>query len=109
MSKHTPGPWFVAGPTIRTEPTDVHPTGFALAHVLNPFDGAAGAADVVAANARLIATSPELLDLAYEMEAFAEAAMNDAIEAGDEMDLAVWAARRDRCLALIAKATGATS
>lgn len=61
------------------------------------------------ANARLIATAPRLLDLALEMEAFSEAAMNDAIEAGDEQDRVVWAERRERCRSTIASATGGST
>lgn len=57
----------------------------------------------------LIDAAPDLLALAYEMEAFSEAAMKDAIDAGDAMDVETWRERRAHCLAAIAKATGSAS
>lgn len=61
MEKHTPGPWIANGPTICAAPTDAAPIGYQLAHILNPYAGAVGAADRVAANAALIAAAPDLL------------------------------------------------
>lgn len=60
-STHTPGPWLANGPTVCAAPSDAAPTGYALAHILNPYVGAVGSADRVAANARLIAAAPDLL------------------------------------------------
>ena len=51
----------------------------------------------------------DLLDLAYEMDAFSEAALSDAIEAGDKMDEEVWRVRLEHCRAAIARGTGAQS
>lgn len=62
QAKHTPGPWAVNGSTISSAPTDAAPTGYALAHVLNPYAGATGAAARVDANAALIAAAPDLLE-----------------------------------------------
>lgn len=61
-SKHTPGPWLAAGPTIWAPPNNAAPAGYALAHVLNPYSGAVGSADRVDANAALLAAAPELLE-----------------------------------------------
>ena len=60
MKTHTPGPWCVNGPTIAGG-ADACGIPLPLAHVLNPYSGASGAADRIAANAALIAAAPELL------------------------------------------------
>lgn len=60
-TKHTPGPWVALGVTVTSSPSNASPTGYALAHVLNPYAGAKGSADRVEANARLLAASPEML------------------------------------------------
>lgn len=57
-------------------------------------------------HALLIATAPELLNLAYEMKSFAEAAMADAEEEGDVLGVVTWSERIRRCDSAIARATG---
>lgn len=100
QAKHTPGPWAVNGPTISSAPTDAAPTGYALAHVLNPYAGATGAAARVDANAALIAAAPDLL-----------AALQDARTmvygmTGDAPASAPWNAMLPRIDAVISRATG---
>lgn len=54
----------------------------------------------------LVEAAQDLLDLAHEFEAFAEAAMNDADEEGDALGVVVWAERLRNARAAIAKAAG---
>lgn len=61
-AKHTPGPWFVHGPSVGTGPSEADSCGYEVAHILNPYKGCVGARDRVDANARLIAAAPELLE-----------------------------------------------
>jgi hypothetical protein len=57
MSKHTPGPWTVGGPT-----------GYFYQLEINPSIGKVyGAGEELKANARLIAAAPELLEVLEEL------------------------------------------
>jgi hypothetical protein len=58
--KHTPGPWYVHGPTI-VGGIDCCDIPYGVAHVLNPYAGTVGASERVTANARLIAAAPDML------------------------------------------------
>ena len=119
-AKHTPGPWRLGAESgvtqlrprisILRDVTYVEgasPTTYIIGEVGYPTTtgNTVGAAERLA-NARLIAASPRLLALAYEFEAFAEAAMNDAIEEGDAMTADTWRERVESARAAIAAATG---
>ena len=80
MSKHTPGPWIVQGPNIATAGTDTQPLGYVIAHCLNPYAGATGAADRVEANARLIAAAPDLLTELRKARAALKERLDELIE-----------------------------
>ena len=73
MSGHTPGPWRVQGRAIAASPldricvtSDATDGGF----VVRPRAIDGRDADTVTANARLIASAPELLDALRELVAF---------------------------------------
>ena len=84
MSKHTPGPWSVG-----------NPTGFRNQISIEPAIGCVyGAGDEIAANARLIASAPDMLEA---LEAIADFAPGY----GDVCEIIAQRAR-----AAIAKATG---
>ena len=85
MSKHTPGPWFVPPPTYRTLYVEARVGNGMLQEVAacGPTEDPAQQA----ANARLIAAAPELLDAC-------KAALSD-----DQPYI-------EKCRAAIAKATG---
>lgn len=86
MSKHTPGPWYVGGPTEYC---------FQLA--IEPSIGAAyGGGEEVQANARLIAAAPEML-----------AALDYALAVADE-GLRLGPEWRKKTRAVIVKAKGET-
>jgi hypothetical protein len=105
-TKHTPGPWFVDVDPRRgmswnrqVMSDESHAVCF-MAH------SAGMRPEEDAANASLIAAAPELLALAYEMKAFAEAAMQDAEDEGDALGIETWSTRVRNASAVITKATG---
>jgi hypothetical protein len=68
MSKHTPGPWTVGGPT-----------GYINQLEINPCIGVVyGAGEELRANARLIAAAPNLLEALEDLVCLAEAAMRES-------------------------------
>lgn len=102
---HTPGPWNV-GPYFDNEGSPEliieHQTPHGNMVVAVALPGIVGQH----ANGVLIAAAPDLLSLAFEFEAFAEAAMNDASEEGDETSRITWERRMLNARAAIARATG---
>ena len=99
-AKHTPGPWTHRnGRIFQTDRESL-----TIANVARAADG-----DYSPTNGLLIAAAPDLLEVVCEMEAFSEAAMNDAIEEGDLMLIETWRTRMDHCRAAIAKAAGSAS
>lgn len=98
-AKHTQGPWVY-------EPGDQTSCGSIVAPARFVCDFAE---DPTKEDGLLIAAAPDLLNLAYEMEAFSEAAMQDAEEEGDALGVETWRTLMGRCRAAIAEATGSAS
>lgn len=120
MSAHTEGPWSVEPVEYGDVVTDdlciigPSPDFRIVASVVRCYQGDR-IKEMELANARVLAAAPDLLALAREMEAFSEAAMKDAIEAGaanmglpseHKLDIITWTERMNHCRAAIAKATG---
>lgn len=101
-TKPTPKNWEAIGNLVRTSLAD---GGYLIAECRD--NSGQLHSDEAKRHARLFAASPTLLALAYEMEAFSEAAMNDAIEEGDVLGIEAWRVSMEKCRAAIAKATGA--
>jgi hypothetical protein len=88
-AQHTPGPWFTNGTEIRKSFLNESDGSYVLATIRA--GGAVSLASEQLANARLMAAAPKLLAAVEQLEAYAEAAMHDAEEAGDEADRQIWA------------------
>lgn len=89
---------------IDFDPIDVHVTDLGWITVRN---GPCGYEEhenlrAFAAAYALNDPAPELLALAYDMEAMCEYFLLDAVAADDKMGATCWAERRDRCRAAIA-------
>lgn len=100
-AKHTPGPWEAVTECPGRCCWHIQPVGNergGFGYINGP--------EMSEADARLVASAPDLLNLAFEFEAFAEAAMNDASEEGDETSRVTWERRMLNARAAIARATG---
>jgi hypothetical protein len=94
----TGGEWTAVGSEVRT--TIKLPGAIGTGHNDEQYygTGAMIAESIMRpADARLMAAAPALLNLAFEMEAFSEAAMTDAAEAGEETDRQLWETRMNHC------------
>jgi hypothetical protein len=94
----TGGDWTAVGSEVRT--TVKIPGAIGTGHNDETYygSGAMIAESIMRpADARLMAAAPALLNLAFEMEAFSEAAMMDAAEAGEETDRQLWETRMNHC------------
>ncbi len=105
MSKHTAGPWKAfdnAGKNMQgyQQPSGVHGTGEnRMTLICGCFGDIEGGADTASANARLIASAPELLEA---LEALLETSNVKAIEHGNSYDVRHVKKARD----VVAKARG---
>lgn len=95
MGKHTPGPWEASAGDVYAEPTSGFPMKVAAAFAQR---GDVVQMEQVAANARLIAAAPELLEALEAAIKWAAPMAEAPVEARPE-----WF---DKCRAAIAKATG---
>lgn len=102
MSAHTPGRWEVAGQYVRT-PLDASGGGWMIADCR---DGSLPS-DEVAANVRLIAAAPELLEALTVARGWHQGDNWRASEVPAQA--AKWQEQMDRIDAAIAKATGASA
>lgn len=106
-TKHTPGPWSVRGPTKYLNQIAIDPS----------IGCAYGAGDEIAANARLIASAPELLEALRQRlivdSAYTKLALSDCDPDEHERRLQTIEdaedAAKDAARAAIAKATGEQS
>jgi hypothetical protein len=105
MTKHTPGPWAVCKAADRSKSHDIMGNGFHIAEMI-PFDGQEDTA-----NARLIASAPDLLAVLRNAVENAEAGI-EAANRGDSDCIEIMLAHlewiRDEARAAIRKAEGVT-